>query len=284
MPDRDDVVFKICWSTGDDLSPLTQVDEATLKSTIQKLTQPLAEYLIHCQLLEKDGLWQQVGPLGLWTPQNGYSPVSEKLQKCAELMLNVSSALDELPTNARAPLLAQFIPNLEKQIAQQFPEYRMLVYETKKAVQAQAVQKKENARKAKVDDWFFWVLELIFIAVVLIVEFRTGLMFNLDEFGTKFSAATGLDKTWLIVQIFLTVLTGFFIFAPLSLWLAGLRRKASDTMAGLEVVKQPARSEEQGWVWLCQRCEHLEPYLLEESLDCPRCGNGMTRVRGQWGR
>ena len=284
MPNRNEIISRICWGSEINPEALAIIDQTIIESTIKKLAQPLANYLIQCQVVEKDGLWEKTDYAGLLDSSTGFDTESQKLQTYDEAMIAVLKALEDIPMAARPSLLQQYIPLLEKEIARQMPEYRFLVYETKQAVKGCEVQKKEDTKRAKTNNRVFWVLSLILVGVYLLIEFKTGFLLGLDNFSAKFAAASGWSMVWLIASIPLAVLVGFSIFGTLAIWISGLFRKAADTLQSVQPIDlEKYRPEEQNWVWLCQRCEHLEPFLGEDDLDCPNCNNRMTRVRGQWG-
>ncbi len=284
MPDRDEIISRICWGSSIDPEALATVAPTIIESTIEKLAQPLANYLIQYQVLEKEGLWEKTDYTGLLDAPTSNDDESQKLRTYAEAALAVMKALEDIPMSARAPLLQQFIPHLEKEIARKLPEYRFLVYETKQAIKGREVQKKEDTKRAKTDNRVFWVVSIILIGIYLLIEFKTGFLLGLDNFSAKFTAASGWSMVWLIARIPLAVLAGFAFFGTLAIWISGLFRKAADTWQSVQPIDlEKYRTEEQNWVWICQRCEHLEPFLGEDDLDCPNCNNRMTRVRGQWG-
>ena len=65
MPDRDEIISRICWGTSIDPEALATVAPTIIESTIEKLAQPLANYLIQYQVLEKEGLWEKTDYTGL---------------------------------------------------------------------------------------------------------------------------------------------------------------------------------------------------------------------------
>lgn len=285
MPDRDEVIRRISWFSRMDDAALAAVQPGVLEATVEKLAQPLANYLILCQVLEKDGLWEKSDDFNYYSKLSSSSQEYERIMALSEAALGVVGALEDIPHEARPPLLAHFIPQVEKEIVRQYPQYRYLVYETKQAVKGREETKKLEAKRSKTDNVVFWVLYFIFIGGALLLEFKFKMMFDLNTFSSRFAAASGWGRVWVAAGIPLAILGWTLILMPVLYFLTGLFRKTANLMEGVQYIDpEKYRPEEQNWVWLCQRCEHIEPFLGEDDLECPRCRNRMTKVRGQWGR
>jgi len=294
MPDKTDYfIEKLNGWVPAPPETISQADAEKIKVLAPKLVDPLAQFMIACRLVEKADLWDQVDYY--WDPETKMKPKELELATQFNDRKNeINGMLEDLSFPLRGALLKSILPRLEEQLVNGNQDYAALAYENKYDTIRRTETKKQQKKQLRAENTVFLILALGLVGILFLFGIKDGEFLGLIEYGKGFRpGATFGQILGSIGLVLLSILLGLLMSASFLTFLRGLISKAAHFFASVSatdrVIKEmndpgKHRTEEQQWVWLCQRCQAMLPFLGQSAMECPRCHNRMTQVRGQWGK